>query len=219
MNQFKPLLKVYTLYFFGLLGCCLTVGCSKAVEVDVKGELKKWHPIELTFTGPESDEMAEDNPFLNYRLDATFTNGSKKYLVPGFFAADGNAAETGSSAGNKWKVRFSPDTTGVWSYKISFKKGNNIAVADNPNSAESAGFMDGYTSNFTITETDKKGIDNRSKGRLTYTGEPYLQFAETKAYFIKVGVDAPENLLAFEDIDETPNVFIQHSTEQDVFTN
>jgi hypothetical protein len=55
--------------------------------------------------------------------------------------------------------------------------------------------------------SDKSGPDNRAKGRLNYVGEPYLKFEESAKYFIKVGVDAPENLLAYADFDATTNVF------------
>lgn len=67
--------------------------------------------------------------------------------------------------------------------------------------------MDGSTGTFSITDSDKTYPDNRSQGRLQYTGGPYLRFADSKKYFIKVGVDAPENLLAYSDIDATTNVF------------
>ncbi len=56
--------------------------------------------------------------------------------------------------------------------------------------------MDGQTGTFTILPSDKKGIDNRVKDELKYVGESYLKFAESQKYFIKLGVDAPENLLA-----------------------
>ena len=102
-------------------------------------------------------------------------------------------------------VRFTPDKVGTWTYDVAFKKGENIAVADNASGAESAGFMDGTKGTFNVTASDKTGIDNRSKGRLQYVGESYLKFAETGDYFIKLGVDAPENLFAYEDFDDTPN--------------
>ena len=42
---------------------------------------------------------------------------------------------------------------------------------------------------------------------ITELGKHYLQYAESGRYFIIVGVDAPENLFAYEDFDATPNVF------------
>lgn len=181
-------------------------GCAKS-KPEIKGELKKWHKITLVFNGPETNEMGENNPFLNYRLDVTFTHENEKFVVPGFYAADGNAAETSAESGNKWMVRFTPNKTGVWNYSVSFLEGENVAVAADISQAESAGFFDGAEGTFTIAENDKTGIDNRAKGRLNYVGEPYLKYAESEKYFIKVGVDAPENLLGFEDFDASTNVF------------
>ena len=51
----------------------------------------------LTFRGPKSDEAATPNPFRDYRLNVTFRSGDTKLVVPGFFAADGQAAETGAT--------------------------------------------------------------------------------------------------------------------------
>lgn len=183
----------------------LIYSCTTQPEPKVEGELKKWHRITLHFEGPESDELAEVNPFLDYRLDVKFTNGEKTYTIPGFYAADGNAAETSATTGNIWQVRFTPDTVGEWSYATSFKKGNEIAVAENTKNAESAGFMDSQTGTFTVVASDKSGRDNRARGRLQYIGESYLQFEESKKYFIKLGVDAPENLLGYADFDAPTN--------------
>ena len=181
--------------------------CNSQPPIEIQGELKKWHRITLVFDGPPSSEMAEDNPFLNYRLDVTFKNAEKTYVVPGFFAADGNAAETSAEAGNKWMVRFTPDQIGEWQYVVSFKQGENVAIQEDVSQVSSAGFMDGLTGSFAVAETDKTGFDNRAQGRLNYVGEPYLKYAESGKYFIKVGVDAPENLFAYEDFDATTNVF------------
>jgi len=184
----------------------ILASCSQSAQVDIQGELKKWHKVTLVFDGPETSESADENPFLSYRLDVTFTNGSQTYRVPGFYSADGNAAESSAEAGNKWMVRFTPDRTGEWTYSASFKKGEEVAVQEDIAEAASAGFMDGLSGSFTITDSDKSLPDNRAQGRLNYVGEGYLKYAETGNYFIKLGVDAPENLLAYADIDATPNV-------------
>ncbi|MGD1893290.1 MAG: DUF5060 domain-containing protein [Cyclobacteriaceae bacterium] len=188
-----------------LLLTIILTSCSQSTDVAIQGELKKWHKVNLIFEGPETSELADENPFLDYRLDVTFTNGDQSYLVPGFYAADGNAAESSAEAGNKWMGRFTPDQTGEWSYTVSFKKGEEVAVQEDITEAASAGFMDGATGSFTIADSDKSLPDNRAQGRLNYVGERYLKYAETGDYFIKLGVDAPENLLAYEDIDATPN--------------
>ncbi|MFD1316396.1 DUF5060 domain-containing protein [Namhaeicola litoreus] len=182
----------------------LTISCQRS-EVQIQGELKKWHKIELVFEGPKTNEMDEVNPFLDYRLDVVFKSNNKEYVVPGFYAADGNAAETSSDAGNVWKVRFTPDEIGEWNYTVSFKKGDEVAVSQDISKATSGGFMDGQKGVFTVLESDKSGRDNRAKGRLNYIGGHYLQFEETGKYFIKLGVDAPENLLAYADFDGATN--------------
>ncbi|WP_247237862.1 PKD domain-containing protein [Telluribacter sp. SYSU D00476] len=174
-------------------------------QVTVQGELKKWHKITLLIDGPASSETASDNPFLNYRLNVTFSNGSKSYLVPGYFAADGNAAQTSASAGNVWKVHFAPDEVGTWTYSVSMRTGPDLAVSEDPNAGSAVSPVDGQSGSFTIAPTDKGGVDLRGKGRLRYVGQHYLQFAETGEYFLKGGVDSPENFLAYEDFDNTPN--------------
>ncbi|MEN8825614.1 MAG: DUF5060 domain-containing protein [Wenyingzhuangia sp.] len=179
--------------------------CTKNLNPTLQGELKKWHRITLSFEGPETAELDTINPFLNYRLDVTFIHGDKKYVVPGFYAADGNAAETSASRGNIWQVRFRPDALGTWKYVVAFKKEKNVAISNYAETAPSGGYMDGYRGSFTISDTDKTGKDNRAKGRLDYIGKSYLQFTQTKEFFIKLGVDAPENLLGYEDFDATTN--------------
>lgn len=192
--------------WLGLLQICL-ISCQQKPLVEMQGELKKWHRISLIFDGPNTNELAEDNPFLNYRLDVSFQRGARTYVVPGFYAADGNAAETSAEGGSKWMVRFTPDEVGEWTYAVAFTKGPEVAVQEKGTRGESAGFMDGVSGSFVVKDTDKTGQDNRAQGRLQYIGEPYLQYEESGQYFIKVGVDAPENLFAYGDFDATTNVF------------
>jgi hypothetical protein len=175
-------------------------------DIDLSGELMTWHKVTLTMDGPETSERATPNPFINYRLDVTFTGANgQAYVVPGFFAADGNAAITSATSGNKWQVHFAPDSVGDWSYKVSFRSGPGIAIADKP-VGTSVRPLDGQSGTFRIGPTDKSGRDLRGKGRLQYVGKRYQQFAATGEYFLKVGADAPENLLAYDDFDATPNI-------------
>ncbi|WP_204336935.1 malectin domain-containing carbohydrate-binding protein [Cryomorpha ignava] len=170
----------------------------------VSGELKKWHKVTVSFLGPQLSETAENNPFADYRLDVTFTNGSETYIVPGYYAADGNAANTSATDGNIWQAHFSPSETGTWTYTASFRTGTDVATSTDLN-AGTANSFDGQSGTFDIAASDKTGRDFRNTGRLEYVGEHYLQFAETGDYFFKVGADAPENTFAYEDFDATPN--------------
>jgi len=182
----------------------LSIQCSNGIKnkVEISGELKKWHRVTLTFSGPAASEQDIQNPFLDYRLNVIFRNGEKEYVVPGYYAADGNAAESGAYSGNKWRVNFCPDMEGNWTYKVSFRKGKAIAVSDDVDAGEPVSF-DGTEGILEIGPTDKTGRDFRGKGKLCYVGKRYLQFAETGEYFLKGGADSPENFLAYEDFDGT----------------
>jgi len=76
--------------------------------VKITGELKKWHKTTLTFDGPNTSEKADFNPFMNYRFNVTFKHlgTNKSYVIPGYYAADGNAGQTSADKGNKWRVQF-----------------------------------------------------------------------------------------------------------------
>ena len=172
----------------------------------ISGELKKWHTITLLFDGVNTNEQAVSNPFYDYRLNVTFTKGLKTYVVPGHYAADGNAAETSDSTGNKWRVYFSPDEAGTWNYSVSFRTASAIAIDDNVNAGTAVVPLNGEVGSFVIAATDKTGRDFRGKGRLDYVGEHYLQFSETGEYFLKGGADSPENFLAYYEFDQTKDL-------------
>lgn len=192
MRKYIPLLLISLIPLF-----------LQAGSPEVSGELKVWHKITLTFDGPEVSETDDYNPFVNYRFNVEFYHdeSEKTLLVPGYFAADGNAGNTSASSGNKWRVHFSPDEIGEWTWKASFRKGKWVAISDKPTTGNSGGFMDEATGSFTVMESDKTGRDMRAKGRLKYIGEHYLRFAGNREYFLKLGPDAPENLLAYADFD------------------
>ena len=194
-----------------LLTTAFLISCIHS-KPEIRGELKKWHRVTLVFNGPETSEMDENNPFLNYRMEVTFSHADTSFVVPGFYAADGNSAESSADSGNKWMVHFTPNKSGDWRYSVSFLKGENIAIAEDISQAKSAGFFDRVTGNLTIVDSDKIVIDNRAKGRLNYVGEHYLKFEETGKYFIKTGVDAPENFLGYTDFDASSNVFNHRKT-------
>jgi len=171
-------------------------------KCEVSGELKKWHDVTLTFTGPDTSEDAQPNPFRDYRLTVTFAKGQKRYVVGGYYAADGDAAQTSAKAGNKWRVHFVPDEAGQWSYTASFRTGSDVAIARNSQAGSAAAF-DGATGTLEIIPSDKTGRDHRAKGLLRYVGKRYLQFAGSGEYFLKGGADSPENFLGYADFDDT----------------
>ncbi len=166
----------------------------------VSGELKQWHRVTVTFTGPETGETAQPNPFRDCRLNVVFSKGDKRYHVPGYYAADGDAAESGAEKGNCWRVHFAPDETGKWTYRASFRTGRDLAASADPFDGKPASF-DGTTGEFTVEPSDKAGRDHRAKGALRYVGGHYLQFAANGEFYLKGGADSPENFLAYVDFD------------------
>jgi Domain of unknown function (DUF5060) len=159
----------------------------KFENVVISGELRKWHKVTLSFTGPFLSETdPTTNPFMDYRLDVTFTHGTtqKQYIVPGYYAADGNAAETSASNGTQWHCNFSPDEIGFWNFGVSFVTGKDVSV----NGGGEPSYFDGATGSFEIMKSDKVGRDHRGKGRLRYVGAHHLRFAEGE-WFLKAGAD------------------------------
>ena len=209
-SQRKRVLIATSLSVLFLSACMFSAGAAAVVT----GELKKWHSVTVTFDGPTASE-SDTTTFLNNRLNVTFTNGSKSYIVPGFFAADGNAAISGAASGSKWRVHFCPDATGTWTYAASFRTGTNIAIDPSATAGTADATIDGATGTFDIAATDKVGPDLRGKGMLKYVNKHYLQFAETGEYFIKGGCNSPDNFFAYADFDNTPasHSYTPHTTD------
>ena len=174
------------------------------VTPDITGELKQWHRVTLDFEGPDASENR--STFYDTRMDVTFTSAKtgEKITVPGYFAADGDAADSGATSGNIWRVNFNPPDTGEWSYEVSFRTGKNVATSLNPNDGTASGF-DGSSGTFSIAASNKSGDDLRSKGMLEYDGDQYLSFAGDGSTFLKSGVGSPENFLGYSGFDNTPD--------------
>jgi Domain of unknown function (DUF5060)/Putative collagen-binding domain of a collagenase len=180
---------------------------SRLAPVAISGELRQWHKVTLTLDGPEATETAQDpNPFRDYRMTVTFAHesGVPTYNVPGYFAADGNAANTSATGGNKWRAHLAPDKIGRWTWRISFIRGTNTAIdAAATVHAPPLQPFDGLTGSFQVAPTNKTAPDFRARGRLEYVGGHYLRFAGSGEYFLKLGPDSPETLLAYTDFDDT----------------
>lgn len=181
------------------------VAALEAATASLSGELKQWHKLTLDFEGPHVSESDDYNPFLNYRLNVAFKHekSGETFRVPGYFAADGNAANSSATSGNTWRVHFVPNRKGDWTYSVQFRKGRYSAVSHDPDTGVSGAFMDGESGAFTVLASDKSGRDFRAHGRLQYVGERYPRFSGTKEIFLKSGPDAPENLLSYADFDGT----------------
>ena len=190
---------------FGLLLLAAAAPASFAQNVFIHGDLRQWHKVSLTIEGPQADEKdTETNPFTDYRFEVLFRHesGSPEYVVPGYFAADGNAGYSSASSGKYWRAHFSPDKSGEWRYRITFQKGKDAAIDDDA-SVRSVHPLHRRSGKFTVAASDKTGRDFRGKGRLEYVDKHHLQFADSIDYFLKFGADSPESLLAYADFDGT----------------
>ena len=155
------------------------------IPPEITGELKKWHTVTISFTGPGArEDDTSPNPFLDYRLNVTFTApGGREYIVPGFF--DGNGR--GNGIGNIWKVRFTPDEKGIWSYKASFRKGKEIAVDLFTKAGISAGYFDRAKDTFNIADRDLNASGFLKWGRLEYVNDYYLKFRDGTYWIKEIG--------------------------------
>lgn len=189
--------QYYRLVAGSILSVCILslLGCA---TVSQKETLKtnQWEKLTLEFEGPAISESDPENPFTAYRLLVDFHNGDHTITLPGFYAADGNAAETSAEGGNIWKVRFRPDRVGVWTYNVSFRKGQDTAISDDPSAGRSVSF-DGTTGSFEVLENEGH------RGRIVTTGSHYMKYGGSDDYYLKGGADSPENFLAFHEFDGT----------------
>ncbi len=161
----------------------------------------KWHTLTLDFTGPETSEQANENPFTDYRLWVRFTHAGKARLVRGFYAADGDAANTGAASGNHWQVRFTPPEVGQWQYEAFLYHGDTIALSDNWQAGESVPLSHSAGS-FEVVPSTATAPSFHRLGTL-YTDGQYYKTADDNRFWLKGGTNSPENLLAFSDFDQT----------------
>jgi hypothetical protein len=208
MTPFKNLVLFLLIFAFFTGGVFAVPGDSPrspdgSGESQIVGELKQWHKVTLVLDGPFAKEGdTEPNPFTDLAFQVRFTHesGTPDYVVPGYFAADGDAANTGAESGTKWFAHLSPDKAGRWNYTVEFHRGKNAAL---DRGGEELAPWHGQQGSFEIAESDKTGRDFRGEGRLQYVGKHHLQFAGSKQYFLKAGPDAPETVLGYEDFDNT----------------
>lgn len=167
----------------------------------------RWHPMTLSIAGPYADEQqdlgeAETlNPFLDYRMEVEFSQGDSRFTVPGYFAADGQAAESSATSGNIWRAHFSPPSTGSWNYRVLFCTGDEVAINEK-SSRQPVASCHLKKGSFEVSAAQNPSHPN-CLGMLL-PKDRHLRFPATDSKpFFKVGPDSPETLLAFEDFDGT----------------
>lgn len=144
------------------------------------GAFAKWSKVEIEMIGPPSQGTGTPNPFSIF-VDVIFTSPSGETIeLPGFYDGDGN----GGLDGDLWKVRFSADEVGTWTFQSS--------------SANSQ--LNGYTGTFSVSAIPLDAPGFFKLGRLESVGTPdnqirYLKFRDG-AYWLKAGSDDPEGFLS-----------------------
>ncbi len=178
----------------------LAMPLAGAVQVS-PGNPVQWQAVTLTFDGPESDEDATPNPFLDYRMAVSFSHqqSGESRTAQGFFAADGNAGETSATGGNKWRVRFTPPLAGTWVWRAEFRSGAGIALSGAVGEADS---FDGESGSLDVGAVPADAQGFQAKGFLTPADDHYLRFSNGDR-FLKGGADSPENFLAYFEFDGT----------------
>lgn len=208
--------------FIILLAAITLCACGAKNEAHFSGKSQVWETLTLSFEGPQLSEARET--FTDYVMVVNFfkregpkQNGeiidSTFYSVGGYFAADGNAAETGATSGNIWRAHFVPPAEGVWYYTVGFFKGDDIALdmkgwdrnVPHPESWGKAGYFHHAEGRFDIAPArlNPGASDFAQKGLLADVRGRYLQYQGTKDYFLKTGAGSPENLLAYSGFDGT----------------
>jgi len=187
-----------------LLCCLVVVASSAAASAADEASVRQWHTQTLSFAGPDSSETADPNPFTDYCLWVRFIHPDVSYTVRGFYAADGNAAETSASSGNIWQVRFSPDLGGTWRYEAVLRHGRDVAIMDDPHAGESVA-LESASGSFEVAANPSTSRDFRHRGRLIADGG-YLRFMNSNERLLKCGTNSPENLLAYADFDGTRRI-------------
>lgn len=163
-------------------------------STSVHGTLAAGQPLEIAYQGPWATELDNaPNPFLDYRLNVTFHGpGGRTYVVPGFF--DGNGQ--GGGAGHVWRVRFTPEVPGNWNAVASFRTGTELAISTAAGAGSAVALLNGATVQIAVGAVDPQAPGFLKWGRLEYANGHYPKFT-SGPYFIKGGVNGPENLLAY----------------------
>ena len=179
--------------------------CVLPSAVEVSPQPTAGQAVTLAIPGPRTSETGTPNPFREVRCDVTFTHSDdtrEPTTCHGFFAADGNAAQTGAAAGAVWQVRFVPSRPGTWTYRVSLRSGKDVALTD-PADAGEPTTGDGLSGSFDVAAATADAPGFLGDGLIHPADSRYLTHTRSGRPFLKIGADSPENLLAYADFDGT----------------
>lgn len=162
---------------------------------------QQWHRHTIEFVGPPLTESGAENPFTDFRLDVTFRHAGAQWVVPGHWAADGDAADSSADSGRVWRVHFAPEAVGAWSWEASFRVGPGVAVSPDAAAGRPHEAIDGARGSFEVVASTAAAPDLRSRGRLVAGPDRYPITLGDGRVFLKAGADSPENFLAYSGFD------------------
>lgn len=197
----------------GFLGFITALGvhgaCSPALGATVTpASPRVAQPVTFDFQGAEQfgEFDTAPSPFLDRRLEIELVSPTGRlFRVPGYFAGNGldvaSIPPTLTGTGNAWRARFLPDEQGEWSWVASFRSGVDVAI-DLDEEAGAAADFDGASGTFTVGPIDPGAPGFFGRGKLLYADGHHLRFTDG-SFFIKGGVDSPENWLGYRGFDNT----------------
>ena len=156
-------------------------------------------PVQLSFRGPWASETSNNpNPFLDLKFTVRFDGpGGRSFNVPGFFDADGLRGDSG----NRWAVRFLPPVKGLWTATASMRRGTDVAINLNPNAGQPIAPLDGLVVSFDVKALKSSARGFYRTGTLQDVGKHHRK-SEFGPYFLKAGVNGPENFLGLTCLDD-----------------
>ncbi|MFC2124889.1 DUF5060 domain-containing protein [Bacteroidota bacterium] len=150
--------------------------------IEIHGTLKQWEPLTLTFHQPgkqlESNQLSSSG---NY-LYGIFRRIDKETIVPGYFAGV-HAIDPDMNYNNTWKINFTPDNYGIWTYQV-------ILIEDLPASEEDLEKQiknqDSrvYSDDFKIIPREGNHDSFRSPGFIQYSNDGFLIQNENEERYI-----------------------------------
>ena len=143
----------------------------------------------LSIKGPRVTESRET--FTDFRATLRGTTPSGQSIsIPGFFAADGDAARSSAEAGDLWRANYVFEEAGPYVLEFELCAQPGIALTDEA-------CDDPTLKRYTYDISDNA----RPSGLLTQGRNRYLM--RDGDVFLKTGAGSPENLLAYADFDGT----------------
>jgi len=176
-----------------VVGLVALAGCSHKPTF-ISGSLEQFQPVTLDFNGPSLWEAGPANPFIDYRMTVQFTKGKRVVNVPGYYAADGQSADSAAKSGHVWRAHFLPDEPGEWKYVAFLEYGLNAAVDDTARVTPVR--FSGTKGKLNIAPANGAATGFARTGPLRYANCRYARFDNNQP-FIANGASL-ENLLAYE---------------------